>query len=80
MGHPNPGKLKTFCQHMGCQQNIIDALAIDDLRCSTCAETKNPDIAKPSAIHSALDFGDVVGMDGINGPTKRVSSSFSTIL
>lgn len=28
-------------------------------------ETKGPDLAKPSAIHVSLDFGDVVGMDGI---------------
>ena len=67
--HPNASKLKLFCQQMGCQPHIIDAL--EDIRCSTCLETKSPEIARPSAIHSSLDFGDVVGMDGVKWPNKE---------
>ena len=73
MGHPSAAKLKAFCQQLGCQPEIVEAL--DDLRCSTCVETKSPELAKPSAIHPPLDFGDVVGMDGIKW-TNRVGQQF----
>lgn len=43
VGHPSPAKLKQFCQQMGRSTEIIEAL--DDLRCSTCAEAKGPEIA-----------------------------------
>ena len=74
MGHPNASKLKLFCQQMGCQPHIIDAL--EDIRCSTCLETKSPEIAKPSAIHSSLDFGDVIGMDGVKWTNKEGQQFF----
>ena len=73
MGHPSAAKLKAFCQQLGCQPEIIEAL--EDLRCSTCAETKGPELAKPSAIHPTLDFGDIVGMDGIKW-TNRAGQPF----
>ena len=63
MGHPNPTKLKTFCQQMNCRTEMIEA--IDDLKCSTCIESKGPELAKPSSIHTNLEFGDVVSMDGV---------------
>ena len=42
---------------------IVDARG--DPRCSICAELNGPELAKPSAIHADLDFGDILGMDGI---------------
>ena len=74
MGHPSAAKLKLFCQQLGCSAHLTDAL--DDLRCSTCTELKGPDIAKPSASHPNLDFGDVVyGVDGIKW-TNQESKQF----
>lgn len=74
MGHPSAAKLKAFCQQLGCQPEIVEAL--EDLRSSTCAETKGPELVKPSAIHPTLDFGDVVGMDGIKW-TNSTGQQFS---
>ena len=74
MGHPNASKLRLFCQQMGCSQNILEALS--DLRCSTCLETKGPEIAKPSAIHPEMDFGDVIGMDGIKWTSQAGKQFF----
>ena len=74
MGHPRAHKLKLFCQQVGCSPEILEA--INDLKCSTCQETKGPEIAKPSAIHPNFDFGDVVGMDGIKWTNKSGKQFF----
>ena len=74
MGHPNAQKLRLFCPQLGCSPEILEA--INDLECSTCQETKGPEIAKPSAIHPNLDFGDVVGMDGIKWTNKSARQFF----
>ena len=63
MGHPGTQKLKTFCHQLGCPENVVRA--IDDLKCSTCTETKQANIPRPSAIHENHDFGGVLSMDGI---------------
>ena len=63
MGHPGVQKLKTFCNQLGCPENVIKAT--DDLKCSTCTETKQPTIPRPSAIHEDHDFGDILSMDGV---------------
>ena len=55
-------------------EQIVEAL--DDLRCSTRADSKGPEIAKPSAIHPPSDFGDVVGMDGIKWTNKERNRFF----
>ena len=68
MGHPKPTKLKTFCQQMG-RPEMIEA--IDDLRCSACIESKGPELAKPSSIHTNLEFGDVVSMDGVKWTNQQ---------
>ena len=73
MGLPHAAKLRQFCQQLGCPSHILEAL--EDLRCSTCAEMKGPELAKPSAIHEELDFGDVIGMDGIKW-TNSVGKQF----
>ena len=74
MGHPGVEKLKLFCQQMGCEEHVIKA--IEDLRCSTCLELKGPDIAKPSAIHEQVDFGDLISMDGIKWTNKTGKQFF----
>lgn len=73
MGLPHAAKLRQFCQQLGCPSHILEAL--EDLRCSTCTEMKGPELAKPSAIHEELDFGDVIGMDGIKW-TNSVGKQF----
>ena len=63
LGHPGSQKLTEFCRQLGCPTQILQA--IPDIRCSTCLETTNPKIARPSAVHEPRDFGEVVSMDGI---------------
>eukprot|EP00435_Cladocopium_sp_Y103_P063516 s1136_g25.t1 len=63
MGHPGAQKLQRFCQQLGCPSTLLQA--IPDLKCSTCLETSQPKLARPSAIHDPVDFGDVVSMDEI---------------
>ena len=74
MGHPGVDKLKLFCPQMGCEEHVIKA--IEDLRCSTCLELKGPEIAKPSAIHEQVDFGDLISMDGIKWTNKTGKQFF----
>ena len=62
LGHPGSMKLQEYCRQLGCDQRIVKA--IDHLRCSTCLEAVQPVIARPSAIHTAGDFGDNISMDG----------------
>jgi len=63
MGHPSASKLVQFCKSLGCPNTILHA--IPDLRCSTCLETSQPKIARPSAIHDPVDFGDIISMDEV---------------
>lgn len=63
LGHPGATKLTEFCRQLQCPEHLLKA--IQDLRCSTCQETRGPVVSRPSAIHETCDFGDVVSMDGI---------------
>lgn len=63
LGHPSVSKLRVFCQQLQCSEEILKA--IQDLKCSTCQETQPPRQARPSAIHDARDFGDMISIDGI---------------
>ena len=69
MGHPGAQKLVEFCRQLKCPPHILQA--IPEIRCSTCAETSRPRIARPSAIHEPFDFGSVVSMDGILWTNKQ---------
>eukprot|EP00435_Cladocopium_sp_Y103_P062589 s281_g24.t1 len=69
MGHPGAQKLQRFCQQLGCPSHLQQA--IPDLRCSTCLETSQPKLARPSAIHDPVDFGDIVSMDEIVWSNKE---------
>ena len=69
MGHPGAQKLVEFCKQLQCSPHILQA--IPEIRCSTCAETSRPSIARPSAIHEPSDFGEVVSMDGISWTNKQ---------
>ena len=63
MGHPSASKLQQFCKSLGCPNNLLQA--IPDLRCSTCLETSQPKVARNSAIHETVDFGDIISMDEV---------------
>eukprot|EP00435_Cladocopium_sp_Y103_P013861 s2131_g3.t1 len=63
LGHPGTAKLTEFCRQLQCPEHFLRA--IGDIRCSTCQELRGPTVARPSAIHEACDFGDVVSMDGV---------------
>ena len=72
MGHPGIQKLQTYCQQIGCDQRILRA--IPHIKCSTCEETKNPHIPRPSSIHENLDFGDVISTDGVTFVNQKGKS------
>eukprot|EP00435_Cladocopium_sp_Y103_P055151 s532_g18.t1 len=63
LGHPGLQKMQYVCQQLGCSPEIQKALV--DLRCSTCLESKGPEIPRPGSIKEPMDFGDVVAMDGV---------------
>ena len=63
MGHPSAQKLQQFCKQLLCPDHLVQAIV--DLKCSTCVETGQPKVHRPSAIHDPTDFGDVVSMDEV---------------
>ena len=63
LGHPGAQKLVEFCKQLKCPDEFLQA--IPDMHCSTCKETQQPKVSRTSAIHEAMDFGEVVSMDGI---------------
>ena len=69
MGHPGAAKLVEFCRQLRCPERILHA--IPDLKCSTCIETMQPKVARPSTIHDQCDFGDVISMDGITWTNSK---------
>ena len=50
LGHPGSQKLVEFCRQLKCPDRILHA--IPELKCSTCAETKPPTIARPEPFMS----------------------------
>ena len=63
-GHAGRQKMEYVCKQLGCSSEIIKA--IGDIRCSTCIESRGPEIPRPSAIKTDLDLGDIIAMDGIS--------------
>eukprot|EP00435_Cladocopium_sp_Y103_P014229 s1308_g3.t1 len=63
LGHPGAAKLSAFCKQLGCPPEVLRG--IPDLKCSTCIEQQAPRTARPAAIHTPGDFGDVVSMDAV---------------
>ena len=68
LGHPGVQKMQAFCKQVGCPHEMLQAL--HDMRCSTCIESKGPQIPRSSAIHEERDFGDVVSVDGVTWTNK----------
>ena len=63
LGHPSKQKMEYVCKQLRCHTEILRA--IPDIRCSTCLESRGPEIPRPGAVKDDLDFGDVIAMDGI---------------
>ena len=63
LGHPSRQKMEYVCKQLGCNSEILRA--IPDIRCSTCLESRGPDIPRPSAVKEDRDFGDIIAMDGV---------------
>ena len=63
LGHPSKQKMEYVCKQLGCNAEILRA--IPDIRCSTCLESRGPEIPRPGAVKEELDFGDIVAMDGV---------------
>lgn len=74
LGHPGSAKLAEFCRQLSCSSEVIQA--VPDLRCSTCNETKTPEIARPSTIHPECDFGDVIMMDNLEWTNQQGNTFF----
>ena len=63
LGHPSKQKMEYVCKQLGCNAEILRA--IPDIRCSTCLESRGPEIPRPGAVKDELDFGDIVAMHGV---------------
>ena len=61
MGHPNPEKLAGLLRQQGYPLHVVKGAM--EYQCSSCCETQNPKIARPSTIREALDFNDRIAMD-----------------
>ena len=68
LGHPGGAKLQEFCRQLNCPDRILQA--IPDIKCSACIENRTPSVARTAAIHEAMDFGEVISMDGVTWTNK----------
>ena len=71
-GHPGADKLAYLLRQQGYRPELV--AAVPDLACSACAMLSRPKISRPSAIHSPLDFNDVISMDGYTWKNQQGTS------
>eukprot|EP00435_Cladocopium_sp_Y103_P008614 s6522_g2.t1 len=66
--HPSADQLSAVLRNQGCRPELFQA--VYDMKCSTCAASQKPRIARPSTFKDALDFNDKVFVDGITWTSK----------
>lgn len=72
LGHPSADRLKFLMKQQSFRPEMIEA--IDDFKCSLCAEMKGPQLSRPAAFREPLDFNEHISMDGIVWENKQGTS------
>ena len=62
MGHPDPQKLALHLEALGAQPHIIAAAR--EFVCDACVESTHTKHQRPSQLHDAKEFNELVGIDG----------------
>ena len=74
LGHPNNQKLSMMLAQQGIDHRYVQA--VQDLRCSSCQESKGPVLSKVATIHEPLDFNAIVSIDGVKWTNKEGKQFF----
>lgn len=69
LGHPDPQKLAQHLENLGASPHIVAASR--EYVCDTCVESSHTKHQRPSQIHDAREFNELVGIDGFYWTGKR---------
>ena len=69
LGHPDPQKLAVHLETLGAQPHIVAAAR--EFVCDACVESAHTKHQRPSQIHDAKEFNELLGIDGFYWTGKK---------